>query len=360
MQFFFYSRSERAAATGSKLIEHLGGERIDSVDRFVGGSFAKGLGDINNDNVVLVLILPAAAAVAVSERIESAAAYDFVIICVDPEGKYILPLRSTINCKARDVAPGMVTALGIQAQILDGDCSDYAPNLLHTIENSPMIPDNYSLAGKIGSLILDGEKVDVYTDLSIRFSEPSIDLMSFNPIFFRNDRREDFVKAYHAAIESGKPSIFVTYTRMPSTDNIGNTVVLFPRRLVLGVELTGRATADYSVEAIERALTNRNIDVRAIGTVAVSSSAKNDEVVSALADRFDAKLAVFEQRDIKKCKIPLNASYSAASLSAEHDTCTVCAYLGSDNGRILMRRVTDGSSAAVSLAVRKDDIFLTE
>jgi hypothetical protein len=92
--------------------------------------------------------------------------------------------------------------------------------------------------------------------------------------------------------------------------------------------------------------------------VAVSTVARENPAVDAIAEHLGCFVTSFDGRLIKAVHVPLNAAYSGEKTGA--DMCTAAACLASDNGRILVRRAGDRNSIILTAMAKKGNLILTK
>ena len=352
MYLYCYGRSRKAEETGNRLMESCEGEWIRSVENF---TLSIGESAVRADGAI-ILILPLDASVKLlTERIYPVD-IRYPVFTIDPSGRFAGILRH-MGYNSFEMLSQMCEVLGCKALSVESDRGETAPDLKKAVEAYNMIPDKPELLDSIAEFISAGGNVSIYSDLPITLNEPVLDSISYSMYMFRSNQKKELGQAYPAASQDDKPAVFITCSTLPDIE-AGNVLVLTPRRVIVGLELTARTDPDYAVETVERTLVNHGIMPSAVATVAVSTIVRDSDAVKAISERLGCYVTAFDSRLLKAVKLPLAATYSPVKVDA--DTCTAAACLASDNGNIMVRRAGDKNTVLLTASLRRGTIALTE
>lgn len=352
MYLYCYARSTKAEQTGNKLMEGCEGEWIRSIENYI-----LSIGETaQRADGAIVLILPLDASVKLlTERIFPAD-IRYPVFTVDPAGRYAGVLRH-IGYNSFEMIDMICKILGCRCLSVESDRSETAPDLRKAASAYNMVPDKPELLDSISAIIAQGGNVGIYSDLPLSLSEPVLDSLSYSIYQFRSNQKKELGQAYQAASHDDKPAVFITCSTLPETD-APDVLVLTPRRMIVGLELTARTDPDYAVDTVKKTLINHGISPDSVATVAVSAIVRDSDAVKAVSENLGCYVTAFDSRLLKAVKLPLAATYSP--VKTDSDTCTAAACLASDNGNIVVRRAGDRNTVLLTASLRRGTIALTE
>lgn len=353
MYLYCYARSEKARITGQRLLKEAEGEWIDDMESFVS---AFGTNNRRADGTVVLILHQEACIKLLLERLYPADVR-CPVINITPDGKYAGILR-TGGYNTYQILNRLTDILGCTALSGEEDLKDTAPDLMRTVMAYQMKPDDEELLKKISAYIKDGGAVDVYSDLPLEMSEPVLDSLSYKTFLFQSNQKNELGQAYAAANSEDKYSIFITCGRIPEVEKNGKVLLLVPRIIVAGIELSARSDPEYASSTCRDALLKHGINPDAVVTVAVSALARESDAVTRIAQDLGCFVTFFDSRLLKAVRVPLNMGFS--NERAEADFCTAAACLASDNGRILMRRAGSKNSVLITAAMKRSPVLLTD
>lgn len=352
MYLYCYGRSDSARETGNTLLEKAEGEWITDTE-----SFAAGIREMSlRADSAIVLFLPPEAAVKLFVERFYPADIKFPVLRVCPDGSYAEILKAG-GYNSYEIMVRICSVLGCRPLSGPNDAEDYAADLKKTIAAYNMTADNDELTEEVCRYIRDGGCVTVYSDIPLHMSEPVLDSMSFIPFAFRLAQKDELARAYQTCCETDEYSVFVTCSLLPAIENRGKCLKLIPKKVVLGLELTGRAAPEYAVETVEKSLVSHGIDKQSVVTVAVSDMTRESDSIMEISKALGCTVTSYDSRLLKAVKVPFDPSFN---LSKTSDTCTAAACLASENGRIVIRRSGDRNSVMLSACIRRGGIMLTE
>lgn len=356
MYLLCYGRSDGAIKTGDDLISKIGGRWIESADFFASRLPVPA----SERDGVIVLILPLEASIEIISGNFSPTLSGFPLICVSPDGLFAAIIKrgdgSTLaDCdEAYDKICGV---LGSRCFRSFGSNADIAPDLTTAIASYGMTPNDADKLKAYLAMIKSGEKVSIYTDLPLVFAEPAIDSMIFNINRYTRETKESFLQSYISLTNSSTKAIFITCAKLPDCE--GNPpLVLVPKLVSVGLELTGRCDPEYAAVLVLATLENHGIDSRSVSTIAVSQSARESDAVHKVAEMFGASVTAFSSKVLQEVKLPLKMTF--APVRETTDIATSACFLTSESGRILIRRAAEKSGLAISACLKRGNILLTE
>ncbi len=353
MYLYCYARSDKARFTGRKLLEESEGEWIEDIESFVSSCDASGR---RADGTIVLILHQEACVKLLLERIYPADVR-FPVINITPDGKYAGILRAG-GYNTYQILDKITSALGCIALSCEEDRKDTAPDLMRTVMSYQMKADDEDLLKEISAYIKDGGSVDVYSDLPLEMSEPVLDALSFKTFLFQSNQKNEMSQAYASANSEDKYSIFITCGKLADVPKNGKVLLLVPKIVVVGIEVSARSDPEYAASVCRSSLEKHGINPDAVVTVAVSALARESEAVSSIAKDLGCFVTFFDSRLLKAVRVPLNAGFTNERLDA--DFCTASACLASDNGRILMRRAGDRNSVLMTTAIKRSPVYLTQ
>ena len=352
MYLYCYARSDRAKMTGQKLIDNAEGEWIENLESFVS---SYGTGNQRADGTVVLLLHQEACIKLLLERL-----YPFDIklpvINITPDGKYAGILRQG-GYNTYQILDKITSILGSTSLSGEGDLKDTAPDLMKTVMSYQMKADDESLLKEIAAYIKEGGTVDVYSDLPLEMSEPVLDSLSYRTFLFQSNQKNEMNQAYASANSEDKYSIFITCAELQDIPKNGKVLVLVPKIVVLGLEVSARSDPEYASKVCRETVGKYHINPDAVVTVAVSALSKDSEAVRKIAEDLGCFVTYFDSRLLKAVRVPLNMGFTPERLDS--DFCTAAACLASDNGRILARRAGDRNSVIMTTSIKRSPVYLT-
>lgn len=349
MYYFCYARSERALETANEILSYNDGEVIESLEGFA----------TSNDGV-LVLIFPIEAAVRIVAENAMNSTNDYSVLCVLPDCSAVMVMKGCSEDASIAYNAAQQISTSTEATLLSTskDSKDFAPDLLKTVLAYSIHVSDEAIFEQLRQRVLSGERIDIYSNMRLRFSDVALDMTSFNLHSFRRDAGKDFVQACSSAIASDKPTLIVTQTFFEKEilKKCTNAVILTPRTIVLGIEYAGRANSEYSLNVVLEGLRRHAINPLSVATIAVSESAAMDDTTKLIQKTLKAELKTCENSAINAYRLPLKTGFSLPQ--AEADICTACACTVCKNGRILVRRSGDKNGLMFSAVSAIDEIKL--
>ena len=356
MYLLCYGRSEGAIRTGESLIGKIGGRWIESADFFASRLPLPA----NERDAVIVMILPLEASVEILNGNFSPTLAGLPIICVSPDGLFAAVIRRGDGSTLADcdeVYEQICQVLGPKCFKSFGSNADIAPDLTDAIASYNMTPNDPDKLKAYLSMIKSGEKVSIYTDLPIVFAEPAIDSMIFTVNRFSRETKESFLQSYISLTANSAKAIFITCAKLPECT--GNPpLVLVPKLVSVGLELTGRCDPEYAAVLVLATLENHGIDSKSVSTIAVSQSARESDAVHKVAELFGASVTAFSTKVLQEVKLPLKMTF--APVRETTDIATAAAFKTSESGKIMIRRAAEKSGLAISACLKRGNILLTE
>lgn len=353
MYLYCYARSSKARNTGSKLLEQAEGEWIETIEPFV----VSYKSSVKRADGAIVLILPLEACVTllVEELVPSGVGYP--IISVTPDGRYAGIVKNG-GYNAYQILDKVASITGAVKLSSSEDRKDFAPDLMRMVLTYRMKADNELLLKEICDYISDGGVVDIYSDLDLEMSEPVLDSLSYRPFLFSSSQKKELSQAYLGARNEDRYSVFITCSLLPQLGKSDKVLVLTPRLVVAGLEISPRADAEYGAKVCRQTLLKYGINPDAVATIAVSTLARESDVVKAVAEDLGCFVTFFDSRLLKAVKLPLNNSFNLDKIGS--DFCTAAACLASDNGRIYVRRVGEANSITTTISLKRGTVLLTD
>lgn len=352
MYLYCYARSDKARLTGQKLLKEAEGEWIDDIESFVSSNDAGGR---RADGTVVLILHQEACIKLLLERLYPADVR-YPVINVTPDGKYAGILRAG-GYNSYQILNKITSALGCTALSSEDDRKDTAPDLMKMVLNYQMKADDETLLKEIAEYVSNGGSVDIYSDLPLEMREPVLDALSYKTFLFQSNQKNQLDQAYRAANEEDKYSIFITCGKISEVPRNGKVLLLVPKIVVVGIEVSARSDPDYAGRVCRESLEKHGINPDAVVTVAVSALARESEAVAGIAKELGCFVTFFDSRLLKAVKVPLNTGFSNERLDG--DFCTASACLASDNGRILMRRAGDRNSVLMTTAIKRSPVSLS-
>lgn len=352
MYLYCYARSEKAKLTGRKLLNESEGEWIEDIESFVSSNDMAGR---RADGTVVLILHQEACIKLLLERLYPADVR-YPVINVTPDGKYAGILRKG-GYNTYQILDKITSALGCTALSSEDDLKDTAPDIMKMVSAYQMKADDEDLLKEIAAFVRGGGSVDIYSDLPLEMREPVLDALSFKTYLFQSNQKNQLDQAYRAANEEDKYSIFITCGKIGECPRNGKVLLLVPRIVVVGIEVSARSDPDYAAKVCRSSLEKHGIDPVSVVTVAVSALARESEAVSGIARDLGCFVTFFDSRLLKAVRVPLNTGFSNEKL--EGDFCTAAACLASDNGRILMRRTGDRNSVLMTTAIKRSPVILS-
>lgn len=351
MYLYCYARSQKAKETGKKLLSKTEGEWIESIELFA-KNFKESA--VRADGAI-VMILPVEAAVKLLTENINKANITYPVFMVNADSRFAGLLKRA-GYNNYEILNELCDILGAKPLTQVSDRSEFAPNLKELVKRYDMVADKPELLDTYAQMITEGRAINVYSDLPLYMAEPTLDSLSYSTYLFRSNQKKELGQAYVSETQIGEPAIFITCSTLPDAPN-DNILTLVPRQIVLGLELTARADADYALESVKKTLTNHGINPDSVSSIAVSAMLRTSEAVTTIADALKCNVVSYDSRILKAAKIPFSGSY--AGIRNDADAATALACLASDNGRLIVRRAGDKNNVILTAAYKKDDIWLT-
>ena len=356
MYLLCYGRSESAKISGGKLIDKIGGTWITGGDLYSAGIEVP---ESKTDEVI-VLILPLEAACGILTDAISSRMSGIPVICCSPEGAFVSVLRygDMLPDDCQNMAKQIASVFGPSCFTSFGSRAGIVTDLEYCIRNYSMKVSDQGLLSEISRRIKQGGKVNIYSDIPVSLAEPVLDSLVYGVNVFPAEARASLMRAYiECESETNTdPAVFITCSKMPEAKP-AKTLILTPPLVCLGIELKAKVDPQYAADIVNSSLINHGIDPASVGTIAVSQSARDSEVIKAIADGFGASIMALSSKQISEVRLPLEPTFAPEKI---FDGATAAAYLAGAKGKILIRK-GGGSSGVLFSAVRRNSkLIITE
>ena len=356
MYVICYGKSPKALETGAKLINEIGGRYITGTE-LITGSFVLAEGETE---CAIVMILPLEAAVKSMEETVSDKTRNLPVIAVSPEERYAAVIRrggKPYDAGVNAVYSAIVKVLGPFCFSAFEGKEGLTGDLENLVSKYSMKVNCEDTLNRFNDAIRSGSKVNVYTDLPVVFADPVIDPMTYSLHIYPYDMRDDFIRQYQASKEGKtEPSVFITCTYLGDGED-RNNLILVPKSLSIGIEIKVKTDPGYCCPAIRQSLKNHLIDPAAVARIASSYTARDSEIVKAVAEDLKAEILSFDSDRIAKTVVPLEMTFSPGK---KPDSATALALLASPDGMILIRRSSSAKGLVFSTALDSRKIVLPE
>jgi len=353
MYLYCYARSSKARNTCDKLLGQAEGECIEAIEPFVSSYKTS----VKRADGAIVLILPQEACITLLIEEFVPEGVNYPIINLTPDGKYAGILKNS-GYNAYQILEKISAITGAIKLTNEDDRKDFAPDLMRTVMAYQMKANDDDLLKEISEYIAGGGAVDVYSDLSLEMSEPVLDELSYKTYNFNASQKKELSQAYLSALEEDKYSIFITCGILPEVSRKSKVLVLTPKLVVAGIEISPRADAEYCSKVCRKTLVKYGINPDAVVTIAVSALAKDSEIVKAIAQDLGCFVTFFDSRLLKAVKVPLNGAFNLDKMGSDFATAAAC--LASDNGRIIVRRTGETNSITMTVSQKRGSVLLTD
>ncbi len=356
MYLLCYGRSDNAKRTGKLLMDSIGGRWIYSEDFFASSISCPS----SDDTTAFVMLLPLEAACEIASSISQPLG-NIPVVCVSPEGKFAATVKrgslSSEQCSV--IVKAIADELGNYCFTSFGSNADIAPDIGGMIRSYSMTVSDDVLCDRVKHHIAAGGRVSLYTDMPVVFGEPVLDSMLFELHRYTPETHDSFIQAYKdtASLKSIIPAVFITCRKLPDTYDTSSILVLTPRLLCLGIELKTKLDPQYSAGVVRTSLENHLINPASVSTIAVSSNARDSDIIRCIADDLGASVTAYSARQIADVRLPLKMTFAP---DRQSDIATAAAYMASSEGKILIRRSGGNSGVVFSAALRNDKLQITE
>ena len=354
MYIICYGKSPKAAVTGQKLIDDIGG-RFVSAAELITGSFVISEGETK---CAVVIVLPLEAAIRSMEKTITDKTQDLPVIAVSPEGRYAAVIRRGSKLYEKgtdDVYSAVVKTLGpFCFSGFEGE-TETTSDLTGLVSRYNMSVNDKSLFERVNNIIQDGGKINVYTDLPVFFADSVIDPMTYYLHSYPYDMRDDFIRQYKAA-KDGKtePSVFITSTYLGDEKDDWN-LILVPKNLSIGVEIKTKTDPDYCRKSLRDSLIKHLLNPEAVAKVASTYSARDSGIIKGIAEELGAEVVSFDSDKRTNARVPMEMTFSPDKRS---DTSAALAFLASNEGSLSIRRSASVRGLVFSVAVNRENIIL--
>lgn len=240
---------------------------------------------------------------------------DPAVVSVDEQGKYAVPILSGHMGGANRLAREIAKALGAIAVITTAtDLNRKFAVDVFARENGLVI-GNRELAKSISARILNGERVTIYSDLSVRGGFPP-ELQQLS----EEDREKNIL-----------PDIWITEKRMDGHQN--EILFLIPRRVTLGMGCRKGAGKDAILNTAEKLCLQAGIDKRSIGTIASIDLKCEEEGLAEAARELNAGLVFFSAKELAEVPGCFSESEFVKKVTGVGNVCERAALLGAGGNK---------------------------
>jgi len=354
MYIICYGKSPKALETGQKLINDIGGRYITGTE-LITGSFVLAEGETK---CAVVMVLPLEAAIKSMEDTITDKTRDLPVIAVSPEGRYAAVLRrgsKPYEQGTDDVYSAIVDSLGPFCFSGFEGKAGTTSDLTGLVERYNMSVSNKTVFEDLNSRILDGGKINVYTDLPISFADPVIDPMTYSLHSYPYEMRDEFIRQYKNAREGKtEPAVFITCTYLDA-ENDEKNLILVPKLLNVGIEIKTKSDPDYCRPAVRKTMINHLLNPEAVAGVASAYSARDSEIIRGIAGELGSEIRSFGSDKILNAKLPMEMTFAPEKRG---DTAAALAFLASREGALLIRRSTSVRGLVISVAMNRENIIL--
>ena len=316
MKATLFCFSDSGAAIADKLCQLLGLEK-DCIHKHIHDK----MGTLFSENEALIFIGACGIAVrAVAPYIKSKTT-DPAVIVIDDQGRYVIPILSGHIGGANELAKKLASFIGAAAVITtatDGagkfSCDAWAAR------NNCAI-SSMEAAKKVSAAILKND-VPICSDYKLPASLPQ-------------------------GLERGEEGELGIYVGIHDKSPFKTTLQLIPRTLTLGIGCRKGTSEEHLLSVVKKALSDNNLDIRAVERIASIDIKKEEEGLLSLAKELCAGITFYTADELNSAEGDFVESAFVKNTVGTDNVCERSAVLAGGN-LIVKKNALDGVTIAVS------------
>ncbi|MCT4607384.1 MAG: cobalt-precorrin 5A hydrolase [Marinisporobacter sp.] len=256
---------------------------------------------------------------------------DPAVVVLDEKGKNVISLLSGhiggANLHTKKIAKIL------NANPVITTASDV--NELIAVDTLAMVLDceieDFQDATKVTAHIVNDEKIGLISDRMINLVLP-----------------KNIVKINKDQIHEGFKGLIYINDKIIENDIIYDSVILRPKRIILGIGCRRGKSEEEILSAIEDSLKDLNVSKKSIKHIATVDIKKDEEGLIGAAKSLKVPLMIVDREDIKKVEDQFKESEFVRKQIGVGAVCEPVAFLTSKNGKMIQKKkIYDGITIAV-------------
>ncbi len=310
---------------------------------------------------ILIMVMPSGSAVRLLAPLVESHYMEPVVLVIDPDGKYVIPLLPGHFGNGNEYA-GMIASL-VGAQPIMTTMSDMGQVLSFEdiAQRNHLQILNRTALKQITSLLAQGAEVEFHTDHEIVWDLQTSDKNNLRILHYDPEDEKQILRGYQMCAKDEIPVIFLTSRKLPEKGDPSycpQILCLQPKDLYIGIDSRSRVNTEYTYEAFLEVLERQNLPLSAIAALATTEIKAIEPAIVDLSARTNISLLICASDEIKKVS-PMfrHASFQtketlASSVSAP------CAYLASERGKMLLVKASFPGGVTFSVARSGSPIYI--
>ena len=247
---------------------------------------------------------------------------DPAVVVVDDTGKNVISLLSGHIGGANKWTQIIADKIGANAVITtSSDCNEKTAIDLFAQKNNLHISD-FKMAKEIESALLDGEKINLYSEFSIKGQVPKEFVLTEE--LFNNQLNTEL-----------------------------KTLMLIPKNIVVGVGCRRNKTKEEIIFAIDECLKLKEIDKCEVCKIATIDLKKDEAGLIEAAKFYEAQFECYSAQQLSAIENVSRKSEFVKNVTGVDNVCEKAAILGSDYGELLLdKQIKNGVTVAIAILER--------
>lgn len=278
------------------------------------------------------------------------------IIVIDTSGKNVIPFQIGMGGLVMEAARELGTLLG--AHVVDEGISPVEEKIdvQRFIDDFHLAVMNPHAISVIQELIDKSVTVSWISEWPITISNHGVDPENIPIQLIASGDPRPIRCAYSKAVEEGIPTVFVTSHELITPSEGGypdNVLVLVPRSIAIGIEISSKTNSDYVYESVLQALSRQALMPEAVSTVATSVFESREPSVISLARRLNIGVTAIDISDLRKIEPQLFRTMHSLQSGEKISLSASSAYLASHMGKIFILKASFPGGVRLSMAQEK-------
>lgn len=264
---------------------------------------------------------------------------DPAVVVMDEKGRFVIPLLSGhiggANKLSRDIS---LFTNSIEVITTATDINNkFAVDVF--AKNNNLYISNMAAAKEISSRILEGEKIDFFSDFNFKGNMPA-ELVEKNIV--EKEKKKNLIK-------NSKIGIYVCIT---GEDIHKEVLKLIPKIVTIGIGCRKGIEIKNIEELVFRVLKENNISMHSIKKISSIDLKKDEKGIKDFSKKYNIPFKVYSKEELEKAEGDFTESDFVKSITGVSNVCERAAVTENKKGKLIVKK-TIGSK--VTLALYKED-----
>lgn len=310
---------------------------------------------------VLIMVMPSGSAVRLIAPFVHAHLTEPVVLVIDPDGKYVIPLLPGHFGNGNEHAEAIASLIGAAPIITTMSDLGQVLSFEEIARRNHLQILNRTALKQITALLAQGAEVEIHTDRAIVWDSQTNEKDNLRILHYDPEDEKQILRGYQMCAKDETPVVFLTSRKLPEKGDPSycqQILCLQPKDLYVGIDSRSRVNREYAYEAFLEVLDRQNLPLSAIAAFATTEIKAIEPATSELSARLNIPLLICAADEIARVS-PMfrHASFQTKEIVTS-SVSAPCAYLASERGKMLLVKASFPGGVTFSIARSDTPIYI--